>query len=177
MSTEFRVYIASLSDYNAGRLHGEWFDFTTWTSVEDLEDFTQEMLKRSPEAALTGFPSEEWAIHDYEAPSWGIEISEWESFKSLVSMHDKILVLEGALEVAGLSQSCGRDVLGVIGDLSDVPDNLELTTYTTDLFWDFYPDIPENVQPYIDTRLWLKEMADELPSFWADSDTLVVVYY
>jgi len=97
--------------------------------------------------------------------------------KSLVSMHDKILVLEGALEVAGLSQSCGRDVLGVIGDLSDVPDNLELTTYTTDLFWDFYPDIPENVQPYIDTRLWLKEMADELPSFWADSDTLVVVYY
>ncbi len=54
-----RLYVASLSDYNAGRLHGRWIDAAqdgdeVWAEVEV-------MLKASPEPF-----AEEWAIHDYE---------------------------------------------------------------------------------------------------------------
>ena|SRR5579862_158535 len=54
-----RIYVASLSDYNAGRLHGRWIDAaqdddSLWAEVES-------MLKASAEPI-----AEEWAIHDYE---------------------------------------------------------------------------------------------------------------
>ena len=54
-----RVWIASLSDYNDGRLHGVWLDANA--EAEDLAVGIQEMLARS---AMPG--AEEWAIHDYE---------------------------------------------------------------------------------------------------------------
>ncbi len=54
-----RIYVASLSDYNAGRLHGRWLEADQ--PVEDLHEQTQDMLGRSsaPDA-------EEYAIHDHE---------------------------------------------------------------------------------------------------------------
>ncbi len=58
-SPEPRIYVASLSDYNAGRLHGRWIDANQ--SVEDIETEIQEMLAVSPEP-----DAEEWAIHDYD---------------------------------------------------------------------------------------------------------------
>jgi antirestriction protein len=54
-----RIYVASLSDYNAGHLHGEWIDATQ--ELEDLEESVQAMLARSPTPG-----AEEYAIHDYE---------------------------------------------------------------------------------------------------------------
>lgn len=45
-----RIYVASLSDYNAGRLHGEWIDAT-----QELDDIWAEihaMLAKSPEARI-----------------------------------------------------------------------------------------------------------------------------
>lgn len=54
-----RIYVASLSDYNAGRLHGEWLDATG--DYDALSAGVQQMLAASPEPG-----AEEWAIHDYE---------------------------------------------------------------------------------------------------------------
>ena len=54
-----RIYAASLSDYNAGRLHGTWIDADQ--DADDLASDIQTMLDESP----TPF-AEEWAIHDYE---------------------------------------------------------------------------------------------------------------
>jgi antirestriction protein len=54
-----RVYVASLSDYNAGILHGEWIDATQ--EPEDLHEAVQAMLEHSPTRN-----AEEFAIHDYE---------------------------------------------------------------------------------------------------------------
>ena len=54
-----RIYVASLSDYNAGRLHGRWIDAAR--PAEELHADIQAMLERSPEPI-----AEEWAIHDYE---------------------------------------------------------------------------------------------------------------
>tara|TARA_R110002110_G_scaffold42613_1_gene133580 strand:+ start:64 stop:594 length:531 start_codon:yes stop_codon:yes gene_type:complete len=60
-----RVYVASLADYNAGRLHGVWVTLRPFCEVaelvEHLERETAAMLKTSREEF-----AEEWAIHDYE---------------------------------------------------------------------------------------------------------------
>jgi antirestriction protein len=57
------VYIASLSDYNAGILHGCWLELD---GVTDHEQAIQAMLAQSPYARKTGDIAEEWAIHDSE---------------------------------------------------------------------------------------------------------------
>lgn len=54
-----RIYVASLSDYNAGRLHGEWIDAAQ--ELEVIEESVQAMMARSPAPG-----AEEYAIHDYE---------------------------------------------------------------------------------------------------------------
>lgn len=57
--SETRIYAASLSDYNDGRLHGAWIDAAA--DPDDLAEHVQAMLARSPTPG-----AEEWAIHDYE---------------------------------------------------------------------------------------------------------------
>lgn len=59
--TDFQIYVASLSDYNAGILHGVWVPLDEQTTVEDVQEQIQAMLKASP----TG-DAEEYAIHDTE---------------------------------------------------------------------------------------------------------------
>lgn len=74
-TTTPRIYVASLSDYNAGRLHGRWIDAT-----DDIGAEVHEMLAESPEPG-----AEEWAIHDYEG--FGpIRLSEWESFETVAAL-------------------------------------------------------------------------------------------
>ncbi len=71
-----RIYVASLSDYNNGILHGQWLDAAQ--STEQLSDATTAMRAASPTAAAEGLPAEEWAIHDYEG--FGpLRIDEYES--------------------------------------------------------------------------------------------------
>jgi len=70
-----RIYVASLSDYNAGRLHGGWF--AADREAEELEKEIAFMLASSPEPV-----AEEWAIHDFEG--FGLAfISENESLETV----------------------------------------------------------------------------------------------
>jgi antirestriction protein len=66
-----RIYVASLADYNAGRLHGAWIDATQ--DPEQIQADIASMLERSHEPL-----AEEWAIHDYEG-FCGMGLSEYES--------------------------------------------------------------------------------------------------
>lgn len=54
-----QIYVASLSDYNAGRLHGAWLEAAK--EPAELEEAITAMLATSKEPG-----AEEWAIHDYE---------------------------------------------------------------------------------------------------------------
>ena len=74
-TTEHRVYVASLADYNAGRLHGRWIDATL--GAEHIQAETAAMLQESREPF-----AEEWAIHDYEGFD-GWKLYEWESFDTV----------------------------------------------------------------------------------------------
>jgi antirestriction protein len=53
-----RIYVASLSDYNAGRLHGVWLEAT---DIERVRIGIAAMLKASASER-----AEEYAIHDFE---------------------------------------------------------------------------------------------------------------
>jgi antirestriction protein len=54
-----RIYVASLADYNAGRLHGAWLDAARHR--DELEADIAAMLAASREPI-----AEDWAIHDYD---------------------------------------------------------------------------------------------------------------
>lgn len=103
--TEPRIYVASLSDYNAGRLHGVWIDATQdppgiWADINS-------MLAASPEfrAFPQGGPAEEWAIHDYEGfGSW--KLSEWENIEK-VSMVAQAIADHGDPYAAWLENTGG----------------------------------------------------------------------
>jgi len=55
-----RIYVASLSDYNNGVLHGDWIDATLGT--DDIHARIKRILATSP----TTPEAEEFAVHDYE---------------------------------------------------------------------------------------------------------------
>jgi len=77
-----RIYVASLSDYNAGRLHGEWI--TIDRATDEIHDRITQILDGSPEPG-----AEEWAIHDYEG-FHGIQINEQEALDTVVWLADKL---------------------------------------------------------------------------------------
>lgn len=73
-----RIYAASLSDYNDGRLHGAWIR-ADQEPDQIAADITA-MLQRSPEPS-----AEEWAIHDYEG--FGpMQLSEYEDIGTIARL-------------------------------------------------------------------------------------------
>ena len=54
-----RIYVASLADHNAGRLHGAWLDAAR--PEGELSDDIDQLLARSPSPA-----TEDWAIHNFD---------------------------------------------------------------------------------------------------------------
>ena len=73
-----KIYVASLSDYNAGRLHGVWIDATEGMEAISIE--IEAMLAASPEPG-----AEEYAIHDYEG--FGpVRLLEYESLADVAAI-------------------------------------------------------------------------------------------
>ena len=51
MSTNntYRIYVACLASYNAGRLHGEWFDLEDYSDADELQEaIAEKVLRTSP---------------------------------------------------------------------------------------------------------------------------------
>lgn len=168
--TDRRIYVASLSDYNAGRLHGAWIDATQ--DPDDIWEDVQAMLKQSKEPW-----AEEWAIHDFEGFE-GYELSEWESFED-VSRIAQALDTYGPALGAWLSYDCDRkaDVEGLrdfqesfhgewdsekqfaeeftvdVGMLDQIPEHLrfyfDYDAYARDLFLGDYYSIRNQGKVYV----------------------------
>ena len=140
-----RIYVASLSDYNAGRLHGCWLDASQEPSA--LADGVQAMLARSPEPF-----AEEYAIHDYEG--FGpLQLSEYESLERVAHLGRGIREHGEAFAAwAGL----GTDNDLSVERFEDVYRGTwaSLDEYAEDLLADFGVDsyldsVPEWVRPYV----------------------------
>lgn len=65
---EMRIYVASLSDYNNGRLEGKWLDLADYSDASELMEAIQKMLDELTEKYknIDGEVREEFAVHDYE---------------------------------------------------------------------------------------------------------------
>lgn len=73
------IYVASLADYNAGRLHGTWLAATH--TPDELESATAAMLAESSEPD----DAEGWAIHDHHN-FHGVHIDEHETFANIARL-------------------------------------------------------------------------------------------
>lgn len=95
-----RIYVASLSDYTAGRLLGRWIDADQ--PAEAIHAEIRAMLAESKEP-----PAEEWAIHDHEHFG-GYEPREYESIDTLAEVAR--LIGEHGGVFGGLVNYFGGDV-------------------------------------------------------------------
>jgi antirestriction protein len=94
-----RIYVACLSAYCNGRLHGAWIDCNQ--DADDIWKEIKKMLSNSPEA-----DAEEWAIHCHE--NWqGIDIGEHENIERIAELAE-ILVEHGAA-FGAYCKYCGKD--------------------------------------------------------------------
>jgi antirestriction protein len=144
-----RIYVACLSAYNNGYLHGVWIDATQgeWA----IWDGIQAMLAASP------LPdAEEHAIHDYEGFG-DIRLPEYASIETVVRLA-AFFAEHGALGAAVLAHFCGNieeatealadNYLGCHASLADyVQEIAEETTA-----------IPETLRCYIDWQAMARDV-------------------
>lgn len=84
-----RIYVASLSDYNAGILHGVWIDLTQVDDIDEVWAKVNAMLAGSIATKKYGDVAEEWAIHDYEGFG-SYRVSEYENLEKLLLLSQTI---------------------------------------------------------------------------------------
>jgi antirestriction protein len=138
--TRPRLYVASLADYNAGRLHGAWIDAVQ--EPEQLEAEIAAVLKCSPRPG-----AEEWAIHDYEG--FGpIALSEHESLERVARIARGIA--EHGLAFAAWVCICDHD--------DDVLDRFE------DAYFGSWPNLEQYAQELLDD-FSIEKSLEELPGW------------
>jgi len=148
-----RIYIASLSDYNDGRLEGKWFDLSDYMDASDLMDDIQEMLNDLTKKYknVDGEVREEWAVHDYEGipPTLASEYMGEADFEKLIEIRrvaeDRDIPVEVLVERAGDTGSDDYEALAdslvMVVDGSDETDIVyELENQMGDLGNDFWKD-------------------------------------
>lgn len=142
---EPRIFVASLSDYNAGRLHGIWLDAAQ--DPEDLQIRINNMLARSDEPH-----AEEWAIHDFEGFN-GLHLGEWENLAHVSR------VAKG-IQQHGEAFAHWATLVSTDEELDDFEDNYlgrwkSVTDYAEHILDDLGLDqelnrcVPENLRPYV----------------------------
>jgi antirestriction protein len=140
-----RIYVASLSDYNEGRLHGGWFEADR--EPEELEKEIGFMLACSPEPV-----AEEWAIHDFEG--FGLAyISEYESLETVSRLAKGIAEHGLAFAAWAAVQSNGEEALGRFED-AYLGNWESLEEYADELLYGLDLDeaqrlLPEAIRPYL----------------------------
>ncbi len=137
-----RIYVTSLADYNAGRLHGRWI--AAAQPAEDIHAAIQEMLSESPESV-----AEEWAIHDYE--HFGdLRLSEFADIEN-VAATARGIVEHGAV------------FAGLVGHFGGTQYVEEASRYMTDAYRGAFDRLSDYAQELIED-CYSKELA-KLPGF------------
>jgi antirestriction protein len=142
-----QIYVASLSDYNAGRLHGEWLDAAQ--EPEALLAAISAMLARSSEPG-----AEEWAIHDYEQ-FCGVRLGEYESIENVSKI--ALGIAEHGAAFGAWAVYLGHDSWADLDRFEDCYQGYweSLTDYAEHLLDDMGLNeiieraVPESLQPYV----------------------------
>lgn len=154
----YRIYVASLSDYNAGILHGRWIDLDG-KDTNDLQDEVNEILAESPYAKQYGEVAEEWAIHDYELG--GIRVSEYTGLERIVKIaealeeHGEVLAIY-VNDVVDFDQAVETFEDAYLGEYDSFLD------FATNLFDELYGDcVDERIRFYIDYEAFSRDLEAE----------------
>ena len=85
-----KIYVASLTDYNSGRLEGQWIDFDDYNDGYEIMNAIKDMLEELNEKYKDDENREEWAIHDYEGfpSSMYSEYMGEEDFQAIYDIKD-----------------------------------------------------------------------------------------
>lgn len=151
-----QIYVACLSSYNNGHLHGAWIDASS--DVEDMQEGVNNMLAASPMQGKTVV--EEWAIHDHEMP---VDVSEYCGLQHIADIatffeesdYDDE-VTRAALEVAcGIISEAERHLENYVGHFETVED----LGYE---YADICMEIPENIQSYFDYERYGADLACDM---------------
>jgi antirestriction protein len=160
-----RIYIASLSDYVAGALHGTWIDARQ--DADEIWNEVNDMLQRSPSPG-----AEEIALHDYDG--FGpLHLSEYERIETLSTLAQGIEA--HGMAFAHLAQLLDRvewDELGRFEELYLGTWN-SMEEYAEELLQDMGIDVdtigPEILQPYV--RVDLDRFAEDLADDYLVAET------
>lgn len=151
-----RIYVASLADYNAGRLHGHWIDADQ--PIEVIREEIAAMLAESKEPI-----AEEWAIHDYECFG-DLGLSEYEDIE---------LVAQVAFEITqhGPVFASLVSYLGGVSELEEARRYMEegyrgewdsLTDYAQELIEDCYSDVLKSLPDFIKYHIDYEGIAHDM---------------
>jgi len=158
-TTKPRIYVACLSSYNEGRLHGKWIDCSS--DVDEMHRDIQAMLADSPSSF-----AEEWDIHDVDGISSHFVLDNG---------------LDGIAEVMQASADHDADAIAAYIDFfSDWDlehfeksycfcveyawDKLALKSYAVEEFWElsgFNSTVQDELGSYIDEDKILREFENE----------------
>jgi antirestriction protein len=151
-----RIYVASLSDYNNGRLHGRWIDADQ--PAEAIQEQIAEMLAESKEAI-----AEEWAIHDYEGFG-DLRLSEYEDIELVarvafeMTQHGPVFAslvgyLGGVSEVEAARRYMEEGYRGEFDSLTD---------YAQELIEDCYSDVLKSLPDFIKYHIDYEGIAHDM---------------
>lgn len=132
--TDMLIYVASLADYNAGRLHGKHIKIHGQDADEILAEIKREVLDTSREPV-----AEEWAIHDYEG--FGkYRVSEYESVQRIALFGKVAEEIEDENDVEAFMYWVGASQVDTNDYSDDVPGIIEKFREQYRGTWDSFKD-------------------------------------
>ena len=177
-TTTPKIYVASLSDYNAGILHGAWIycgeGLQTYEIQEDIE---KQVLATSPTAECEGRPAEEWVIHDYEGFG-SYKVEEYDDLEDVAGVAN-IITAEGNGELMiDFWQEIGCDIDEIeskfdeafLGEYDDLESYAESYLEETGML----SSLPENLKYYFDFEKYAYDLSFEILTL--DTENGVAVF-
>lgn len=165
---EPRIYVASLSDYSAGRLHGRWI--LAGYGADEIREEIQEML-----AASSVPPAAEWAIHASDGFD-GLHIDEHADLEAVADAAE-------LLDEYGAKAAQVIAYYGGLGDLDEARETLEgryagsaesledwAEEYATDR--GLVAKVPDELAPHLNFESYGRtfEANGDIFTVWVDGD-------
>lgn len=180
-----RIYVASLSDYNAGILHGTWLGADL--GAEILHEGIREMLAESPTMKRYGEVAEEFAIHDFEGFGQ-VHLDEYESIERVAQLAQGIIEHGDAFGAWWAMESRDDADWGdvqsqfaeqYLGEFSSLEEYAEQVLDDMGFDIEESPGIPEGLRPYVkvDIEAWTRDMEYSGEISTVESPSGVYVYW
>lgn len=156
MSDSPSIYVACLSSYNNGVLHGAWIDLDIYTHEDDVLEVIAEMLAESPAR-----DADEWDIHDTQG-FHGLDRELCSDIDDYCKLADVVRDHEPAA-MAAYNDCVGFNSIDSMassfeeayqGEYSDEVEFAEQFAEDVDMLG----ELPEHLKPYFDIEKYARDL-------------------